>query len=81
MINLGVVDILLAVVLVSVAFYARRKREMLIFYLALVLVLLIEVERLVPGTLRLVGEGIRGIDTVNAALPHVEISPIITIRQ
>ena len=80
MINLGVIDILMLVLLLGVFFYAARKHEMLSFYVALVLVVLIEVERLVPGTLKVVGDAIRGIDTVNAGLPHVEIAPIITIK-
>ena len=80
MINLGVIDILLIAVLISMYFYARRQHEMLIFYAALVLIALIEVERLIPGTLKVIGEGIRGIDTINAGLPHIEISPIVNIK-
>ena len=80
MINLGVIDILLLVLLVSVFVYSARQHERLPFYVALVLVVLIEVERLVPGTLKVIGDAIRGIDTVNAGLPHVEIAPIITIK-
>jgi hypothetical protein len=80
MINMGVVDIVLLLLLLSILFYARRRRDMLIFYVAFVIVALIEVERLVPGTLKAVGDGIRGIDVVNASLPHVQISPIVVIK-
>ena len=80
MINLGVFDIALMIGLITAFAYARRRREMAIFYFALVLVAVIEVERLAPGTLKLAGDGIRGINTVNAGLPHVEIQPIITIK-
>ena len=81
MINLGVIDILLLVILVVVLAVASRRREMLTFYVVLVLVLIIEFERLVPGTLQFIGNAIRGIDTINAGLPHVSIQPIITITR
>jgi hypothetical protein len=80
MINLGLIDIVLVLVLLSVFFYSTRKREMLPFYVVLVLVLLIEVERLAPGTMKVIGDGIHSIDAVNANLPHLEIRPIVSIK-
>ena len=80
MINLGVIDILLLLLLLSVFFYSTRKHELLPFYVVLVLVALIEIERLVPGTMKVIGDAIRGIDAINATLPHVSISPIVTIH-
>jgi hypothetical protein len=79
-INLGVFDIVLLVLLVIALAYARRRREMMFFYFILALLVVIEVERLAPGSLRLAGEAIRGINAINAGLPHLEIQPIITIR-
>ncbi len=81
MINLGVIDILLVVILLAVFVYASRRKEMMTFYVVLVIVLIIELERLVPGSLQALGNAIRGIDTVNASLPHVSIQPIITISK
>ena len=80
MINLGVIDILLLIILLAVLGYASRKRAMLQFYVVLVIVLIIELERLVPGSLKLLGDAIRGIDAINAGLPHVSIQPIISIQ-
>ncbi len=80
MINLGVIDILLLLLLLTMYAYATRRHNILAFYVTLVIVLLIEIERLVPGTLNAIGDGIRGIDAFNERLPHVQISPIITIK-
>lgn len=79
MLNLGVIDILLLVLLLSVFFYSARRHELFPFYVTLVIVALIEIERLIPGTLNLIGNVIRGIDAVNATLPHISIQPIVTI--
>lgn len=80
MINLGLIDILLLVILLAVLGYASRKHQMLPFYVVLVIVLMIELERLVPGTMKVLGDAIRGIDAVNAGLPHLSIQPIITVQ-
>lgn len=80
MINLGVIDILLLLVLVGTLFRALRTRNLLPFFIVLFIILLIELERLVPGTMAALGKGIRSIDVVNEKLPHVQISPIITIK-
>ena len=53
---------------------------MLAFYVVLVLIILIELERLLPGLLTAAGNTIHGIDAFNQQLPHVEISPVITIK-
>jgi hypothetical protein len=80
MINLGVIDVLLLLVLVGTLFRALRTHNLLPFFIALFIIFLIELERLVPGTMSALGNGIRSIDVVNKQLPHVEISPIITIK-
>jgi hypothetical protein len=80
MINLGVIDVLLLLVLLGTLFRALRTHNLLPFFILLFLVLLIELERLVPGTMAALGNGIRAIDVVNEQLPHVQISPIITIK-
>lgn len=80
MINLGLIDVFMLVLLVLMFIYSARRRMMLPFYVTLVLLLLIELERLVPGVLAALGNAVHGIDAVNAQLPHVEISPIVTIK-
>ena len=55
MINLGLIDIFLLVLLVLMYVYSARRRVMLPFYVTLVLLLLIELERLVPGVLAFLG--------------------------
>ncbi len=80
MINLGVIDILFLLILIAAFVFASRRHNMVIFYTVLVLVILIELERLVPGMLTAAGNAVHGIDTFNQQLPHVEISPVITIK-
>jgi hypothetical protein len=80
MINLGVIDILLLLVLVGTLFRALRTHNLLPFFIVLFVILLIELERLIPGTMAALGNGIRSIDVVNEKLPHIQISPIITIK-
>lgn len=80
MINLGVIDVLLLLVLVGMLFQALRTRNLLPFFITLFIILLIELERFVPGTMAALGNGIRSIDAMNENLPHIQISPIITIK-
>jgi hypothetical protein len=76
-INLGLMDIILLVILVLALVYANRKKSMTPFYIVLAVLVFIEFERLFPGVFPAL---VRGMDAINAQLPHVEISPIITIR-
>ncbi len=80
MINLGVIDILFLLILIGAFVYASRRHNRLVFYVVLVLVVLIELERLVPGMLTVAGNAIHGIDDFNRQMPHVEISPVVTIK-
>ena len=80
MINLGLIDVFMLVLLVLMYVYSARRRAMLPFYVTLVLLVLIELERLVPGVLTAMGNAVHGIDAVNAQLPHIQISPIVTIK-
>ncbi len=80
MINLGFIDLLLLVILAASFMYALRARNLLPFWAILIIIILIELERLVPGTMTALGKGIHTIDTVNAQLPHIQILPIITIQ-
>jgi hypothetical protein len=80
MINLGVIDILLLLVLLVTLALSIQRRRMAPFYVALALILLIEVERLFPGTMAAIGDGIHQIDVFNQRLPHIQIKPIITIQ-
>lgn len=77
MINLGLMDIILLVILVLAFVYSNRRRSMVTFYVVLVLLIIIEFERLFPGVFPAL---VRGLNAINAQLPHVEISPIITIK-
>jgi hypothetical protein len=80
MINLGLIDLLLLVLLFGSFVYAIRGRHVVQFAIILVIVLLIEFERLVPGTMTAIGNVIHSIDVFNAQLPHLQIQPIVTIQ-
>jgi hypothetical protein len=79
MINLGLIDVLLIVALIVSFVYALRARNLLVFAVVLVIVLLIELERMVPGTITALNKAIHSIDLVNAQLPHIQIHPNISI--
>ncbi len=81
MINLGLIDLLLLVILVAAFFYALRRRGWLTFAIVLIVILLIQLERLAPGTMTALGDAVHAIDKVNAQLPHVQIQPIITVQR
>jgi hypothetical protein len=81
MINLGLIDLLLLVILFASFVYALRRHSWLTFSIILIIIFLIELERLLPGTMNAIGNAIHAIDVVNAQLPHVQIQPIITIHQ
>ncbi len=81
MINLGLIDLLILVVLFISFVLALRRRAWLQFAIILVIVILIELERLVPGTMTAIGNSIHAIDAMNAQLPHIQIQPIITIQK
>ncbi len=81
MINLGLIDLLLLVILFVSFVFAIRRRTWLAFAIILVIILFIELERLLPGTMTAIGNAIHSIDALNAQLPHVQIQPIITIHQ
>ena len=80
MINLGIIDIFMLVLLALAYVFSMRRRMIWPFYVVLVLLVLIELERLIPGLLTALGNAVHGIDSVNAQLPHVEISPIIAVK-
>ncbi len=81
MINLGIIDLLLLLALLGSFVYALRRRRLLPFTIILIVVLLIELERLVPGTMTGIGNAIHTIDVANAQMPHIQIQPIITIQR
>ena len=80
MINLGLIDLLLIILLLVTFFSGLRTHSMLPFALTLALVVLIEMERFAPGSLTAMQSAIRGIDSINEQLPHIQISPIVVIR-
>jgi len=80
MISLGLIDVLLIIVLLVAFFSALRTRTLLPFAIVFTVVALIELERFAPGSLTVMQKAIRGIDSINAQLPHIQISPIVTIQ-
>ncbi len=80
MINLGLIDLFMLALLVLMYIYSARRRTMLPFYFTLVFLALIELERLAPGVLAYIGTAVHGIDAANAQMPHVQFSPIVTIK-
>jgi hypothetical protein len=80
MINLGLIDVLFMFLLLVAFFAGLRKHTMLPFALVLIIVLLIELERFAPGSMTSIQSAIRSIDSINEQLPHIQISPIITIQ-
>ena len=80
MISFGLIDLLLIFLLLATFFSALRTRTILPFAITLVIVFLIELERFAPGSLGAMQGMIRGINSINAQLPHIQISPIVTIQ-
>jgi hypothetical protein len=80
MINIGLIDLLLLAILVIALVYSLRGHNLLPFAAILVIVLLIELERLAPGAMVALGNAIHEIDVINEQLPHIQISPIVTIQ-
>jgi hypothetical protein len=81
MINLGIVDLILIVLFVLMIYSSFRRRGLGLTILIAVLLLVVIIERVTPGTLATIGTAIRGIDQVNSAGPHLEIQPMITFQK
>ncbi len=77
MINLGLIDLLLLVILFVSFVRAIRTRNLLAFSLILIIIVLIELERLSPGISNALNRAIHTIDQVNAKLPHIQIQPVL----
>jgi hypothetical protein len=80
MINLGLIDVLLIIVLLLTFIRALRSRSLLLFAVVFVLVCLIELGRFAPGSFTAMQTVVRGIDSINKQLPHIQISPTVTIK-
>jgi hypothetical protein len=80
MISFGIIDLILIVILIATFIGSLRSHTILPFAIVLVLVLFIELERFAPGSLTAMQSAIRGIDSVNERLPHIQINPIVTIQ-
>lgn len=80
MISIGLIDLLLVAILVVSFISALRTHTILPFAIVLVLVFLIELERFAPGTFTALQTAVRSIDSINEQLPHIQISPIVTIQ-
>jgi hypothetical protein len=81
MISFGLIDLLLIIILLATFFSAVRTHTILPFAITLGIVSLSEFERFAPGALSVMQGMIRGIDSINAQLPHIQISPIVTIQK
>ena len=81
MISLGIIDIILIVILIALIYVSARRRRSLAIFVAIAVVALIVAERVVPGTLASVGNGIRCLDAINNAMPHLLIDPFIKIQR
>jgi hypothetical protein len=81
MIGLGIVDLLLLwLLLLAIYLAVKRRGRGLSILVALVLVAVLS-ERLAPGIFARIGSGIRGIDQVNLAGPHLTIQPIVRFER
>jgi hypothetical protein len=80
MISFGLVDLLIILLLLATFLAGLRSRTMLPFAILLVFSLLIEMERFAPGSLNSAQSAIRSIDSINEQLPHLQISPVVTIQ-
>ena len=81
MINLGIVELILIVLFVLMIYFSFRRRGLGLTILIAVLLFVVLVERLAPGTLAGIGTAIGGIDQVNAAGPHLQIEPIVHLQK
>ena len=79
MISLGIIDLILILILVALIYVTARRRRSLGVFVAIVIVALIVLERVIPGTLASIGGAIRSMDAINNALPHLLIQPIVKI--
>jgi|PlaIllAssembly_1097288.scaffolds.fasta_scaffold1362422_1 hypothetical protein len=80
MISFGLIDLLLIVILLVTFYSSLRSHTMLPFAITLALVFLIEMERFAPGSLTAMQSAIHSIDSINEQLPHIQVSPIVTIQ-
>jgi diacylglycerol kinase len=80
MISIGIVDLVIAVILLIIATVAVRRRLYTRLYLVLAILLVFMVERLVPGTLNALGNAVHSIDRINDLGPHLTINPIISFK-
>ncbi len=76
MINLGLIDVVLLLILFISFVRAMRTRNLLTFSLILIVIVLIELGRLSPVAASDLNRAIHDIDRVNAQLPHIQIRPI-----
>jgi predicted PurR-regulated permease PerM len=80
MINLGLLDLLLIILLLVTFYNALRRHSVLPFAIMLILVFLIELGRFAPGSFVALQSVVRGIDSINKQLPHIQISSTVTIQ-
>ncbi len=81
MITLGIVDIILIVLFLMAVYAGYRRRATAVSILVAVLLVFVLIERIAPGSLARIGDGIHQIDQVNNNGPHVTIDPIIRIEK
>ncbi len=80
MITLGVVDLILILLFIFMIYNISRRRGLGLSILIAVILLVVILERLEPGTMTSIGLAIRGLDQVNAVGPHIQFQPIIRFQ-
>ncbi len=80
MVSLGIIDIVLIILLLVALSTASRRRNAGLALIVIALLLVIFLERFVPGSLAALGNAIRGIDRVNDNGPHLTIAPIVSFK-
>ncbi len=80
MISLGIVDLILILLFVLMIYLSSRRRGRELSIALAVLLFVVILERVVPGTLASLGAAIRGLDQVNATGPHLQFQPIIRFQ-
>jgi len=81
MINLGLIDLLLIILLLATFYNAIRRRAILPFAIVLLFVFLIELGRFSPSSFNTLQGMAQSIDSINKQLPHIQISPVVTIQK
>ncbi len=81
MISLGIVDILLILLFAAALYMSFQRRATAFSMLIAVLLVFVLLERVAPGALTQIGDGIHNIDRINNSGPHITIDPIVRFEK